>query len=440
MAALLGACSRAPTPAFELLGKGSVAPRTRLCKALPAEHSSDGCVETPPLFCVTSRDNADRFGDTLCVLPDQDDDGIADIAVAAADVGRAVPITPILTGETFKQGYVAILSGKNGREIGGLRAESFGSRHILRVQSLEDLNGDGAREWAVCVDDWSWTGMLSNDSHVVVNDGATRVRLFSIGGKGEALACAIDDRDADGFRDVAIARKHEETDVVRLRVVAGDDGSDLESLELKALQGAVALIAIGDIDRDGIADLALSVHRESSSAGARGAVALLSGATLKPLVVLTGDENEHHFGRSLCGGFDWNTDGVCDLGVGIPRATASGNARGAFAIVALPSGERLATLLAPADLHSFGNRACLLDSGATSGRPLFAIGAMDVDRGVVIVFEGAERVCWLPGVAVACLGDLGGDGKTDIAWVRRVGKASAITGIVEVRQAEFQSR
>lgn len=423
-----------------MLGTSSAVARTRLCKPLPAEHASDDLLETQPLFCVTSRDKADGLGDTLCVLPDQDGDGTADIAVAAADVGRAIPLTPILTGAGFKDGYVAILSGKNGREIGSLRAESFGSRRILRVQTLEDLDGDGASEWAVYVDDWSWTGMLSNDSLVVVNDGTKRLRLFSVGGEGEAMACAINDRNGDGVRDLAIVRKYEESDIVSLQVVAGNNGSELERVELKALRGALALINIGDIDRDGIADVALSVRTDGSAAGSRGTVAILSGATWASLTTLTGDESEEGFGRSLCGGFDWNADGVSDLGVGIPQASGSGGERGAFAVIALPSGERLATLRVPMELHAFGNQACTLDTVAKPSRPLFAIRAMQDDQAVVILFDGDRRVGWLRGALVAGLGDFDGDGKAEFGSVRRVGETPARTGILEVRKSAFHGR
>jgi hypothetical protein len=111
---------------------------------------------------------------------------------------------------------------------------------------------------------------------------------------------AIDDLDGDGLRDLATAFTLDDKRTGRVRVLSGRDGSEL--VEFASPNGAPVddLVAAGDWNRDGDGDLAVVTRAASSVVDAR---------TGKKLADLPG-------GYSACGGRDADGDGAPDVAVG----------------------------------------------------------------------------------------------------------------------------
>lgn len=190
---------------------------------------------------------------------------------------------------------------------------------------------------------------------------------------GSAFAAA-GDLDADGVPDVAIADRSARVNSLLgsgiVHLVSGTDGSILRSLtgEPAASQGFGSAIVSLDADHDNIPDLAIGApgHASGSVFGA-GAVRIFSGADGSLLGTCTGSAGSQ-LGVSLARAGDQNGDGIDDLYAGAPNA----NGRGAVWVI----------------------------SGA--------------DCSVIREIQGSSPASSF-GLSVEALGDIDGDGKADLA-------------------------
>lgn len=289
-------------------------------------------------------------------------------------------------------------------------------------------------------------------------------------------AASLGDHDGDGVTDLIVGQPEaglaqpgriytlflNSNGTVRSQVEIstglGGFGGTLESTD----EFGAAVCALGDVDGDGITDIAVGAPRDDDGATNSGAVYVLfldaSGA-VKGDQKLSNDEGglgftldfSDDFGSSVEGLGDLDGDGIPDLVVGAPRDDDGGIDRGAVYVLFLASDGTVASHqkisqtsgLFPAALDDggqFGTSLALLGDVNGSGFPELAIGqeeglANGVKTGSLWIatlfanglvlgaaniedgaggFEGVNETGDLFGCSVEVLGDLNGDGVVDL--------------------------
>ncbi len=345
---------------------------------------ADGTVKTHQKISATrggftgALGYADRFGGSVASLGDHDGDGVGDLVVGAPnddDGGEnrgAVWILFINTNGTVKSHQK--ISATQGGFIGELVDHThFGNS----VTALGDLDGDGVDDMAVGAwgdDDGGenrgavWVLLLNTDgtvkTHQKISDtqGGFTGALADLATFGGSVA-AIDDYDGDRVGDLAVGAPGDDDGGPFCGAVwilfMNTDGTVKSHQKISNTQGGftgklddddrfgASLASMGDLDGDGVGDLAVGAWFDDDGGANTGAVWLLFLNT-------DGAVKSHQKISATQGGFtgmldddDWfgvagvaslgdlDGDGAGDLAVGAPHDDDGGANRGAMWILFL---------------------------------------------------------------------------------------------------------
>jgi hypothetical protein len=210
-----------------------------------------------------------------------------------------------------------------------------------------------------------------------------------------------------------------------------------------------SVASLGDLDGDGVTDLAVGANKDDTGGLERGAVHVLfmnSNGTVKSSQKIAsrtgggptlGDRDQ--FGSSVASLGDLDGDGVTDLAVGARYDHSFGTYRGAAYVLLMSNN---GTVKSSVKIASGLNGGPTLANGAYFGESVASLGDLDGD-GVTDLAVGArhdfiyvfflngngtvkqsQQVLGFAGGSLASLGDLDGDGVTELA----VGKSDDGTG------------
>lgn len=319
----------------------------------------------------SSLSTEDHFGLYVNSIGDFNKDGITDIAVSANgdnDGGTGNGAFYILfmnaNGTVKSKHKISETSGNLGVTFPSGGTESFG----FAINNMGDIDGDGVPDLAVgAMGDNSYDGavyILFMDSDATVK--STKVLNSSTSGltglSASWFGCDVanaGDLNGDGINDLAVGAINENNLMGATYIILlNSDGSPKSVKRLSnGTNGfpsvlatkdrfGVSVAGIGDVDGDGIPDLAVGAHGDNEVNTQAGAVYILrmkSDGSVKSTSKINTKTNSIatnsgvFFGCSVAGCPDMNGDGIRDLLVGSFYDNDGGKERGAYYVVFLDS-------------------------------------------------------------------------------------------------------
>jgi hypothetical protein len=257
------------------------------------------------------------MGQAIAISSDRDNDGKPDFFVFG-DYRSWVSGT--------QRGEVYYYSTETMDTLYTIKGTSTGERLGWEIKFVGDINDDGVDDYAVAAP--SGTTTISNPGKVVCYSGVDGSVLWTRTGShyfGFDIA-VIGDLDDDGYSDIIVG---EEDNIfsqcpAQVTVISGKTGFPIHTLGLPALNAGAsacskwgaAVSSAGDIDLDGLEDIAVGAYRAGNN---RGYVYFYSGATGDFITSIRSPlSGIQLFGHDIDVGGDVNGDGRPDLVIAAP--------------------------------------------------------------------------------------------------------------------------
>ncbi|MEZ5964055.1 MAG: FG-GAP and VCBS repeat-containing protein [Planctomycetota bacterium] len=242
---------------------------------------------------------------------DVDGDGLPDYAIG---VGSAE--NPNATLNPGEAGWVAVFSGATGNELWhaqGGRWRTFLGNSLV---AIGDVDGNGRPDLLVASSNYPG-GVSSYGGRVVAHDGLTGAVLWTVLGAsspaenlGVDVAACGGDVNADGRPDVLVRSRNP----VRVQILSGADGATLRVLTPLTGQEWLDQDGLGDVDRDGVADLVIGMFDRPND---NGSARVYSGATGAEIYAVSWTQGPWtSFGGTVRRLGDLSGDGVSEFAVG----------------------------------------------------------------------------------------------------------------------------
>ena len=282
-----------------------------LCMTLFAGFHSPISAEELKFSLAADVDNLE-LGSGFAAAGDLNGDGIVDVAIADRS-GRV--------DSRIGSGIVHLVSGADGSPIRNYVGAPAASQYFGAAMAALDADGDGIPDLAV-----GSPGQANAAGY-----GAGAVRIYS-GADGSLLCSAVGpnaaqlgasianagDRNHDGFDDLFVGAPNANSSRGSVLVISGRDGATLREITTDASVSSfgISLASLGDIDSDGMADLAVGAPAFRVNGNQAGRVLLVRSSDGSIAAEIIGAGVYNRLGESLAAAADDNGDGFPDLLVG----------------------------------------------------------------------------------------------------------------------------
>jgi len=327
--------------------------------------------------------NGDQFGSAIADLGDLEADGVRDLAVGAPfdddDGNDRGAIWVLFMDDNGRVDQEQKISSNAGGFGGNLNNDDqFGSA----VAGIRDLNADGTFDLAAGVPGDDEGGTDKGSVWILFLDAAGGVRqqqniADGVGGFGGDLdnddrfgsaVADIGDVNGDGIRDLAVGAPNDDDgsnnagavwilmmqadgSVDSWQKISTDSGNFNGDLNANDHFGA-AIAGIGDLDNDGVPDLAVGAPDADEGGTDRGAIWILfldaTGRVRQEQNIAGGVggfdgnlDNDDRFGSALADVRDVSGDGIRDLAVGAPNDDDGSDNTGAVWVLTMQTDGRV---------------------------------------------------------------------------------------------------
>lgn len=231
----------------------------------------------------------DEYGCVVAGLGDVNLDGYPDLLIGAP-------------GADGDRGMARVVSGRDGRTLHTVTGLIAGGRLGDEVIDAGDVDRDGIDDFAIATRDEIRIYAGSNWKHLRTH---RRAGVFA----------AVGDLDGDGHADLAVAYRNSTAPYGAVQVFSGRNGMVLRAWfggDPTQLFGG-SLAGIGDVDRDGHADVLIGAPSASGS----GAAFVYSGFTAAELYAYHAGVNDYGFADNVSAVGDTNGDGHDDFAIAV---------------------------------------------------------------------------------------------------------------------------
>lgn len=272
--------------------------------------------------------DSDALGSSVAPAGDMNGDGFDDVMAGA----------PTANNNT---GYVKVFSGFDGSVLHTLTGPVAGGRFGASVAGSVDLNGDLTPDIVVGAPGNGTLGI--NSGTVLVYSGATGLVLYQVDGDtlytnfGHVVSL-LGDIDFDGVSDLAVGTPNHSQIVPnggQVKVLSGVDGTLIYSLEgtTSSDQFGFSVAATGDVNGDGYGDMVVGIPGDDTATVGAGRAEVYGGISGAYLFAVDGDAPYDGLGRAVSGVGDINGDGYADVAVGVPGNDVGGAEAGQAKVV-----------------------------------------------------------------------------------------------------------
>jgi hypothetical protein len=252
----------------------------------------------------------DRMGTAVASAGDVDGDGAADLLIGAGGVDAA---------SGTDSGRVFVFSGDDFTLIRSVDGRAAGEAFGTATDLAGDLDGDGQRDFVI----GARHGDPKRNGRAYAISSATGQELwrFLAPKTGEDLGsffvAGLEDIDGDGTADVYAADYADRTNgqgTGKAFVLSGADGTPIYTWTgYRNKEGVGPGREAGDVDGDGVQDVAVGHYTSSDGDRTAGKVVIFSGATGDALRTITSTTRRENLGFDTVGLGDVDGDGLPDL-------------------------------------------------------------------------------------------------------------------------------